>query len=308
MHEPTQQHVRQEPLQSRGRRPRKAEFKRRKRHKDPLGGFGAALRDLSVDVHAGGRPTLDILQRLMGGCEIGEFWIADFMTLITRGMVADGIIAEGKGRSPDSKIARRIARFGVRMLGRLRRGKRALVLVGPKAFWGRVLVDVERDEYADLEREVALEASGIEAPPRKRKREHVPSHRAGGIAAENQRSPRTIGRWARLYRHFNLLGSKQPRATDDDADVVMPKGGSYAYPVWSALREPPRALLRALQELWGEVVIKAKAPKVRPTKAPTVRREAPPAPTGPPELPAGVDLTLPGRDLIRAILATRAPA
>lgn len=258
-------------------------------------------------MHDGGRPTLEALRDLFGGCEIGELWLQDFEALITRGMVGDGIVAEGLGRSPDSQLARRLARFGVRMLARLKRGaKRGLVLVGRKAFWGRVLVELERDEFADLEREAALAATGAAPQPAKRKRRHVPARQAGGIAAENQRSPRTIGRWAKLFRHFNLIGSRQPRGDADDA--VLPRGGSYAYPVWSALREPPQRLMRALQELWGEVV------KQPPRRAPTRARAPAPAPrtettqpTGPP-VPPPVDPTLSVADQIRALRALRQPA
>lgn len=277
----------------------------RKRNKDKLGGFGACLRDLTPPVHDGGRPTLEALRDLMGGCEIGDLWIQDFETLVTRGMVSHGIVAEGLGRSPDSLLARRLARFGVRMLARLKRGKRGLVLVGRKAFWGRVLVELERDELADLEREAALEATGAAPAPPKRKRKHVPAAQAGGLAAENQRSPRTIGRWAKLFRHFNLIGSRQPRATDDDEDVVLPKGGSYAYPVWSALREPPRRLMQALQELWHEVVQQPPRPMPMRARAPApAPRTEPAQPTGPPA-PPPVDPTLSVADQIRALRALR---
>lgn len=288
----------------------------RRRKTEKLNDFGRALAEVS----GAKRPTLEVLADFMAGDEIGAFWLEDFEKLITRGRVSDGSFADEPLRSPDSPVARALARFGLKQLAKLKRfkvaGQDLLAFTGKDAFWGKQHVELEREsavtpddewDLAELEREAALEASGV-APKPKRKRKHVPAAQAGGLAAEHECSPRTIGRWAVLYRRLNLFGSHQPPAHAEDA--VKPKRGKWAYSRWAALRELPQRLMHALQALWGERLSKAppappkpKAPRPAPVR--DVERATGPPPALP---PIDWSLGLKGPDLIRAIRNAHAQA
>jgi len=231
-------------------------------------------------------------------------FVADVLHVATHFRVADGYLAECPVRTPRNSTARGIVEMVVRQLARLRRGAHCLQVVGAEAFTGLQFREVPppprreptfaEEVMAETDREIALEASGVDVPRAKRKRSRVAITkgkgdqvgRQGGLAKECRRSTRTILRWAKGASLRGILRlSRVPRGAPD---AVQPKRGqrNFPYPKWSLLREPPSGLLSALRVLWGERLPGAKraAPERVPTTSAPVaapRVKATP-PTGPP--------------------------
>lgn len=249
---------------------------RRKRNKPDLQAFGHALAAIA----RGTKALEDVFAELFGDCEIGRFWVRDALEMCTHARVEDETLADESQRDTHHPVARRIARLFVRMCARTERAGSDLRVKGRSAFWGkqhrRIPLDDLEAAMREEDRLQRLERRGLPAVPKKKletfRREYVPARQQGGIAAELERSARTVGRYARILRRAGFWGSKQPRASAPDA--IVPKGGDYAYAQWTMLRPPPPRLMQALRVLWGEPEPKASRPKPPPT-APSSRPEPP---------------------------------
>jgi hypothetical protein len=235
-----------------------------------------------VLAHKGERSAY-VLEVLTGSCAMGYAWAADIAAVMTRGHVAHGLIAEDDIRTMDSPLARELLTFGLRIIGLVERSDdhSKLSLRGQEAFWGQqhyVDVDMspeecdlrrlhleerrarvaERTHDRDFTRELHGEAPKLRAVEEwETRRKYLRTydangrHQSGGLAGRHKRSPRTIGRWGKLFQVAGVFRSKQPKAWAEDA--VMPRVGSWAYGEWMLLREPSPTLMEKLQKCWGEL-------------------------------------------------------
>jgi hypothetical protein len=96
-------------------------------------------------------------------------------------------------------------------------------------------------------------------------RRHVPKARAGGLAAKEGRSARTLDRDRKLMRAGRLIGSEQPPRTSDDAYFPAADDPQYAYAqLWLTLPPSPEMIARWL----------ANPPPAHPKRPPLSRNAA----------------------------------
>jgi hypothetical protein len=223
---------------------------KRQRKEKAANGFSLELWMLSI-----GRGLHEVMASAFGSCSAGMVWQRAMWDLL--------------GELETDRLRRRVLGHFLRWFGRAKRHGSQFRVVDSSGFVGRAVETVREldEQWVDDCGEVHERYTSRE--------QHVPAFRggrAGGMAAEDKRSPRTLhsyrrvlrgglrcevkprsakGRYLRQEGEGALVVTRQPpkrRANGEESDAVFPKVGDYAYAqAWLSLPPSPEMLAR-----WGE--------------------------------------------------------
>ena len=169
---------------------------------------------------AAGQPLIFVLQSAFGTDSAGRAWLRHFWGVL------EPLQTELLRRQVTGHFLRMWSLAGLH-------GSQWRV-VAPAAFVGH---EHEQAEIVDENGEF------------KTKRVYVPKRRAGGMAAREKRSPRTLHRYRRVLRGGTggeaIMRSQQPPSSADDAVKPRDEGSCWAYAQhWLLLRPSPEMIRR----------------------------------------------------------------
>jgi hypothetical protein len=226
------------------KRKRRAPARKAKRQASRESAFGFELAML-----ANGAPLMDVVNRACGASDAGREHAARWRVLLHE--------------IPQKAHRRRLFGHFLRTFNGARPHGSQWRVVDAEGFVGK--------RYEMGWRDVVDEATG--EVTRKRGRKHVPKARAGGLAAKEGRSPRTLDRDRRLMRAGRIIGTEQPPRTAPDA--FFPAGDDPEYPyaqLWLTLPPSPEMIARLLA---NPPPVHPQRPKLSPSAARAARSTRP---------------------------------
>lgn len=169
---------------------------------------------------AAGQPLLWVLQSVFGTDSAGRAWLHRFWQVLEP--------------LPTEHLRRQVTGHFLRMWSLAGLHGSQWRVIAPAAFVGH------EHEY----QEIVDEFGEFMA-----KRVYVPKSRAGGMAAREKRSPRTLHRYRRVLRGGAggeaIMRSEQPPQSADDAVLPRQEGSCWAYAQhWLLLRPSPEMIRR----------------------------------------------------------------
>ena len=167
-----------------------------------------------------GAPLIWVLQSAFGTDSAGRAWLARFRALLKP--------------LPTEHLRRQVTGHFLRLWSLAARHGSQWRVVAPAAFVGH---EHEIAEFVDEYGEYLT------------KRVYVPKRRAGGMAAREKRSPRTLHRYRRVLRGGSggaaIMRSVQPPQAAEDATRPRDEGSCWAYAQhWLLLRPSPEMIRR----------------------------------------------------------------
>lgn len=167
-----------------------------------------------------GAPLIWVLQSAFGTDSAGRAWLQRFW----------GILEP----LPTEHLRRQVTGHFLRMWSLAARHGSQWRVIAPQAFVGH---EHEIQEIVDEFGEFLV------------KRVYVPKRRAGGMAAREKRSPRTLHRYRRVLRGGGggeaIMRSEQPPQTAEDAIRPRTEGACWCYAQhWLLLRPSPEMIRR----------------------------------------------------------------